>query len=68
MKEDDENLGGYFILTHPNDRVELRHGDLLGALDGGGDLLLVLLREEGQHLPHDGRQTLDDLRLKEETK
>ena len=53
-----------YVFTHPNDRVELRHGDLLGALDGGGDLLLVLLREEGQHLPHDGRQPLDDLGLK----
>ena len=26
-------------------------------------LLLVLLREEGQHLPDDGRETLHDLRL-----
>ena len=55
------------VFTHPNDRVELRHGDLLGALDGGGDLLLVLLRQERQHLPHDGRQPLDDLGLKRTT-
>ena len=54
----------FSIFTHPNDRVELRHGDLLGALDGGGDLLLVLLRQERQHLPHDGRQPLDDFGLK----
>ena len=51
-------------ITYPNDRVELRHGDLLGSLDGGGDLLLVLLRQERQHLPHDGRQPLDDFGLK----
>ena len=57
-------LTGDSILTYPDDRVELRHGDLLGALDGRGDLLLVLLRQEGQHLPHDGRQPLDDLGLK----
>ena len=49
--------------THPDDGVELGHGDLLGPLDRGGDLLLVLLGEEGQDLAHDRGETLDDLRL-----
>ena len=57
-------LETYSISTYPDDRVEFRHGDLLGALDGRGDLLLVLLRQERQHLPHDGRHPLDDLGLK----
>lgn len=51
------------ILTHPDDGVELGHGDLLGALHGRRHLLLVLLRQERQDLRNDRVQTLRDLSL-----
>ena len=43
--------------------AEVGHGDLLGAVHGGGHLLLVLLGEEGQHLTNDGAHPLDNLGL-----
>ena len=47
--------------------MELTGGDLLGPLHGSRHLLLVLLREEGDHLSTDGIQPLGYLSLQEGT-
>ena len=53
-----------FVTTYPNDWVKFWHCDLFGPLDGRCHLLLVLLREEGKNLTHDGRKSFDDFGLK----
>lgn len=52
-------------VTHPQEVVQFPHGHLLGSVHSLEHLLLMLLREERDHLGADCTEALHDLSLTE---